>query len=52
MAKRQSEASKLKPAGREPTEFENFTRALKQIFSVKKSDLDIHKPIYARKKKA
>lgn len=42
-----AEAKKSEPpAG---TEFENFTRALKKILSVRKSDLDLHKPIRPRK---
>jgi hypothetical protein len=40
---------KSEPASSQPSEFENFTNALRKILSVKKSDLDLHKPIRPRK---
>jgi hypothetical protein len=42
---------KAEPRGSEPSEFERFTGALRKILSVKKSDLDLHKPIRPRKAK-
>lgn len=47
-----SDAAKTEPASIQPSEFERFTGALRKILSVKKSDLDLHKPIRPRKKKA
>ncbi len=47
-----SRAAKSEPASSQPSEFERFTGALKKILSVKKSDLDIHKPIRPRTKSA
>lgn len=44
---RQRETSE--PEGRQASEFENFTQGLRKILSVKKSDLDLHKPIRPRK---
>jgi hypothetical protein len=41
--------AKNEPSGREPSEFERFTGALQKILSVRKSDLDLHKPIRPRK---
>jgi hypothetical protein len=40
---------KIEPPGSEPSEFERFTGALRKIMSVRKSDLDLHKPIRPRK---
>ena len=44
-----SRAMKSEPASRQTSEFERFTGALRKILSVKKSDLDLHKPIRPRK---
>jgi len=41
----------LEPASSQPSEFDRFTGALRKILSVKKSDLDLHKPIRPRKAK-
>lgn len=41
-------AAKTEPASSQPSEFQNFTSALRKILSVKKSDLDLHKPIRPR----
>jgi len=38
-------------ASSESSEFERFTGALRKILSVKKSDLDLHKPLRPRKAK-
>ncbi len=46
-----SRAAKSEPASSQPSEFENFTSALRTILSIKKSDLDLHKPIRPRKAK-
>jgi hypothetical protein len=35
----------------QPSELQSFTSALRHILSVKKSDLDLHKPIRPRKGK-
>ena len=43
-----SRAAKSEPPGSQPSEFERFTGALRKILSVKKSDLDLHKPIRPR----
>lgn len=48
---RMSNRAKTEPASSQPSEFENFTSALRKILSVKKSDLDLHKPIRPRKAK-
>lgn len=50
-------AMKSKDASGEPdsgqaSEFERFTAGLKKILSVRKSELDLHKPIRPRKKSA
>jgi len=37
------------PASSQPSELQRFTSALRKILSVKKSDLDLHKPIRPRK---
>jgi hypothetical protein len=46
-----SSEMKSEPASSQPSEFERFTGALRKILSVKKSDLDLHKPIRPRKAK-
>lgn len=46
-----SGTAKAEPPGSEPSEFQRFTGALRKILSVKKSDLDLHKPIRPRKAK-
>lgn len=38
-------------AGQPASEFDNFKRLLKQVLSVKKSDIDVHKPVRPRKAK-
>jgi hypothetical protein len=38
----------IEPASGGTSEFERFTGALRKILSVKKSDLDLHKPIRPR----
>jgi len=43
-----SSVAKIEPASSQPSEFERFTGALRKILSVKKSDLDLHKPIRPR----
>jgi len=43
-----SGTAKAEPPGSEPSEFQRFTGALRKIMSVKKSDLDLHKPIRPR----
>lgn len=40
--------AKTEPPGSQPSEFERFTTALRKILSVRKSDLDLHKPIRPR----
>ena len=40
---------KSEPASVQPSEFERFTQALRKIVSVRKSDLDLHKPIKPRR---
>lgn len=45
-----SSVAKTEPASSQPSEFGRFTNALRKILSVKKSDLDLHKPIRPRKK--
>lgn len=47
-----SKAEKCEPASSQPSEFERFTAGLKKILSVRKSDLDLHKPIRPRNKGA
>ena len=42
-------AAQNEPSGREPSEFERFTEGLRKVLSVRKSDLDLHKPIRPRK---
>jgi hypothetical protein len=46
-----SGTAKTEPPGSEPSEFERFTGALRKILSVKKTDLDLHKPIRPRNAK-
>jgi len=41
-------AARIEPQSRQATEFERFTEGLKTILSVRKSDLDLHKPIRPR----
>lgn len=41
-------AASSEPQSRQATEFERFTEGLKKILSVRKSDLDLHKPIRPR----
>jgi hypothetical protein len=41
-------AAKSEPQSRQATEFDRFTEGLKTILSVRKSDLDLHKPIRPR----
>lgn len=41
-------AEKNEPSSRQASEFELFTAGLKTILSVRKSDLDLHKPIRPR----
>jgi hypothetical protein len=43
-----SREMKSEPASSQPSEFDRFTGALRKILSVKKSDLDLHKPIRPR----
>lgn len=41
-------AEKNEPSSRQASEFDLFTAGLKKILSVRKSDLDLHKPIRPR----
>ena len=50
-AKQDQRSSPSDSDGTKPTELENFTRALRQILSVRKADLDLHKPMRPRKPK-
>lgn len=43
-----AKAAKTEPESRQAGEFELFTAGLKKILSVRKSDLDLHKPIRPR----
>ncbi len=40
--------AKIEPESRQTSEFDRFTAGLKKILSVRKSDLDLHKPIRPR----
>jgi hypothetical protein len=44
-----SREMKAEPASSQPSEFGRFTAALRKILSVRKADLDLHKPIRPRK---
>lgn len=41
-------STKSEPKSRQTSEFDNFSRALKQIVSVSKADIDLHEPIRPR----
>lgn len=43
-----AKAEKNEPHSRQASEFELFTSGLRKILSVRKSDLDLHKPIRPR----
>jgi len=43
-----SKAENSEPGSRQASEFDRFTAGLKKILSVRKSDLDLHKPIRPR----
>jgi hypothetical protein len=48
--KPESKAAKPEPNGSQPSEFENFARAVKTIMAVPKDAIDAHKPIRPRQR--
>jgi hypothetical protein len=43
-----AKAENSEPSSRQASEFDRFTAGLRKILSVRKSDLDLHKPIRPR----